>query len=245
MGFLIFTCGIVGTACFALMMVPQALLNYRRSSTVGLSLSLVLLWHAAAVVYVAFTIATRGSPWLLLAMASFSTLSALIEAQVYAYRRHHEVASIIPLAALLAAGSLATAVLIGEALRAWLPRSAQLAIGTVLPTFLFAAGFLPQLASFVATRSIDGYSFTVTALDVVGSAANSAVVLLSPDSDADAHAADQTAAAAAWLACAPFFAIIAMHAVLLGLAGCILFAPHRDRQTASAKSPTAGESVLL
>ena len=237
-------CGIVGTACFALMMVPQALLNYRRSSTVGLSLSLVLLWHGAAIVYIAYTIATRGSAWLLLSMASFSTVSALIEAQVYAYGRD-EVARVGPLAALLAAGSLAGAVLVGEAFRAWLPPSAQLAIGTLLPALLFAVGFFPQLASFIATRSIDGYSFTVTAFDVVGSAANSAVILLPHGSDAGAHGADQSAAASAWLACAPFLAIIALHIVLLGLAGWIVFVPQR---AASAKPPPAGgnsESVLL
>jgi uncharacterized protein with PQ loop repeat len=207
-------CGIVGSACFALMMVPQAVLNYQRASTVGLSMSLVLLWHGAAVVYVAYTIATRGSPWLLLSMASFSTLCALIEAQVYAYGRHDSTARIIPLAALLAVGSLVGALVIGEVLRIWLPQSAQLAIGTVLPAFLFAAGFVPQLASFITTQSIEGYSFTVTAFDVVGSAANSTVILLS-----------QGLAASAWLACAPFLAIIAMHVVLIGLAGWILLVP--------------------
>lgn len=46
--------GYVATVCFALLLAPQVVLNQRRRSTEGLSLLLVLLWHAAALLYLPF-----------------------------------------------------------------------------------------------------------------------------------------------------------------------------------------------
>lgn len=46
--------GYVATVCFALLLAPQVVLNQRRRSTDGLSLLLVLLWHAAALLYLPF-----------------------------------------------------------------------------------------------------------------------------------------------------------------------------------------------
>lgn len=46
--------GYVATVCFAFLLAPQVVLNQRRRSTDGLSLLLVLLWHAAALLYLPF-----------------------------------------------------------------------------------------------------------------------------------------------------------------------------------------------
>ena len=48
--------GYVATVCFALLLAPQIWLNQKRRSIDGLSLLLVLLWHAAALLYLPFLI---------------------------------------------------------------------------------------------------------------------------------------------------------------------------------------------
>jgi uncharacterized protein with PQ loop repeat len=213
--------GSVGAACFALMLVPQAALNHRRASTAGLSLALVVLWHSAAVLYLSYMTHMHGSTWLLLSMSSFSVVSALIEAQVLAYSGRGP-RTILPMALSFAALSLGFGFGLGRVL-GMLPDAVVFAVGTVCPALLFSVGFLPQFAEFLSTLSIEGYSFTVTALDVLGSAANTVVVFR-----------DEGLVPAAWLGAAPFIAIIALHAVLLCIAAGIVLLVRRAR-------PTVGE----
>ncbi|KAJ1633262.1 hypothetical protein T492DRAFT_982516 [Pavlovales sp. CCMP2436] len=219
-------CGAVGAAAFAAMMVPQVLLNHRRVSTEGLSVGLVLLWHLAGMLYFAFAFAQRESVWLLVSMGSFLTVTAVLEAQVLAYGyRTRWVEAQLPerlqqyglwvTAAHIGLFNLLAGVLLGYVLR-HAPEPVVMASGTVLPAALFAAGFVPQLAEFGRSWSVEGYSFLVTTFDVVGSAANMALIFLG---DGDGK----------WLASAPFLSIVVMHALLLCLAGLIVLRPRPAR----------------
>jgi len=80
-------------------------------------------------------------------------------------------------------------------------------LGHGLPSAFFALGFLPQLRVFVKAWSVAGYSFGITILDVVGSAANTYVLLRT---------------GGGWAEALPFLTIIGLHGVLVALAVWIL-----------------------
>ncbi|KAG8469079.1 hypothetical protein KFE25_007597 [Diacronema lutheri] len=204
--------GSVGTICFASLLAPQVLLNARRRSTAGLELSLVVLWHVASIVYGASLLAEEASIWLLLSMGSFCALSAVLEGQEAAYARSSRV-PIVVWAAGLTVASVVAVVLLAVPLRS-APAAIEHVIGEGIPASLFAAGFAPQLHTFMRTKSLEGYSFGVTLLDVVGSAANCGVLLLSPT---------RANAPSFFVSALPFLVIIALHGVLISVALHITF----------------------
>lgn len=199
--------GGVGAACFALLLAPQAFLNARRKTTEGLSLSLVVIWHLGSLLYAASLFASSASPWLLASMLSFSGMSSLLEAQVVAYKRSSRPALLLPALATVGIGaSCLLAWLLGKAL-ASLPAKTLHLFGDGVPAVLFALGFLPQLHMFLKTQSVAGYSFGVTVLDVLGSAANVFVVRRT---------------GAGWSQALPFLTIIGFHGVLVAIAAWIV-----------------------
>jgi uncharacterized protein with PQ loop repeat len=208
--------GVLGAGCFALLLGPQVLLNARRKSTDGLSIGLVLLWHVGSLVYGAQLLAARESVWLLVSMGCFCVMSAILEGQhaVYAYR------SRVPIVCWGALLTLASGGLIyaGRIPLLALPPALREQLGDGLPALFFGAGFVPQLLTFVRNRSIAGYSFGVTALDIVGSAANCAVLLLEP------RPAEGGSSSSFAIAALPFLTIIALHVVLVLLALWIVIA---------------------
>ncbi|KAL1515821.1 hypothetical protein AB1Y20_002437 [Prymnesium parvum] len=197
--------GAVGTACFALLLAPQALLNARRRTTDGLSLKLVLLWHLGSIIYGAALLASRASPWILASMASFSAMSAVLEAQVAVYNS----TTSTPLLAYVALGISISclAIWLMGSLLASLPAHLLSLVGHVLPAAFFAVGFLPQLRIFLTSRSVEGYSFGVTLLDVIGSGANVYVIARTR---------------AGWAQALPFLVIIGFHGVLVAIAAWIV-----------------------
>lgn len=206
--------GLIGTLCFALLLGPQVLLNARRRSTAGLELSLVLLWHIGSIIYGASLLVEEASPWLLGSMACFCVLSAILEAQEAVYAH----SSPIPIALWtigVSALSVGAVYVLAIPLRTLSP-PVRVTLGDGLPAAFFAAGFVPQLHAFVCTRSVEGYSFGVTALDVVGSAANCGVLLLSPH---------EVGSPPFWVVAMPFFVIISLHGVLI-LVACYIFTFH-------------------
>lgn len=206
-------CGAVGAACFALILAPQALLNHRRRSTDGLSLSLVVLWHLGSLIYGGALVVSGASAWLLASMASFCAMSAVLEAQVAVYARKASA----PLAVVAAALTLASGLciwLLARALAA-APTAVLALFGHVLPAAFFGVGFLPQLRVFVGTWEVEGYSFGVTALDVLGCAANTVVL---------------ARAGSLWPDALPLLTIISLHLVLLALAGWIKVTPRTGRK---------------
>lgn len=215
--FFIGACGLVGAACFASMMIPQILLNRRRKSTEGLSLGLVVLWHLGAVFYIAYVHAEDGSLWILFSMGSFVVTNAVLESQTIAYARQLEL-YLWPTAMGLSTLSIVAGVLLGEVLRIS-PQGVKLALGSVFPAALFALGFLPQFHEFVSRRSIEGYSFCVTFIDVLGSAANTVVIF---------HG--ETRVPMAFASSSPFLSIIALHAILLCIAAHVVFCHRAPRQ---------------
>lgn len=201
-------CGILGAACFASILIPQALLNYQRGSTEGLSLGLITLWHVAALIYTSALVASGASVWILASMASFITMSAVVEAQVAVYM--YEVPTPF---ALLAAGLTVVSGVGGGLLARMIsamPASGAALFGHALPSVFFSLGFIPQFRIFVETWSIEGYSLSVSALDVIGSAAN--MVLLAR-------------AGTLWPDSLPLVTIIVLHFALVALAGWIVVTP--------------------
>jgi len=81
------TCGYLATVCFALLLVPQIFLNQARRSTEGLSLSLVLLWHAAAVLIMPYLLWLDEALPLLLQWGVFALASILLEVQFFVFRK--------------------------------------------------------------------------------------------------------------------------------------------------------------
>lgn len=201
-------CGLIGAGCYASMMVPQILLNRSRQSTAGLSLGFVLMWHAASVLIIAYGRAQQQSPWVLLSMVSFAATCAVLEAQVFAYSRR-QTRWLWPIAFALSALSVALGFALGEVLRIS-PHAVVLSLGSVAPAALFGLAFFPQFYEFIHTRSYEGYSFLVSAIDVLGSAANTVVIV-----------AEEGCTASALASSAPFVTLILLHAVLLCIAASI------------------------
>jgi len=230
------TCGLIGTVCFVLMLVPQIYLNYRKQSTEGLSLGLVLMWHAASILSSAFyAVQTPVSPLVIGSMACFCFACGVLEGQMAAYRPAMKGLAASRRKGLLVAGVCAavavlSALLIG--LLYWffltLPAAAVYLIGDVCASILLAAGFLPQFYEFLTSWSIEGYSFGVTAFDLVGCTGN--VIVLFAQEDVDPLKALEAAA--------PFLTVIAMHLLVLLIAGVIACSGGRHASPAPTPSST-------
>lgn len=216
------------------MLTPQALLNARRRSTTGMSLSLITLWHFSGVLSAGLFLAQPGgSIWLVLSMGSMALLCCVIEAQAIAFRpsaKQRNVAALLTITTVfLAAASACTVAALSLAMRLCSASSAYL-VGGLMPSLLVGLGFMPQIWVFLTTSSLDGYSFGVTVLDVVGSAANTAVVLASKDGDM----------LQALAAAAPFLTIVAMHIVLISVA----LAVHCRTRWSSASEGRASNGAM-
>jgi len=206
--------GTVGALCFALMMVPQVVLNARRCSTEGLSLGLVLPWHAAGVIFAGGELAAKSpSLFSILSFAAMVFFCGTCEVQRFVYQRSKvESFSCCKHLALVAGGSLLVASASGAVVTGFYfitiaatPQAAHVLSG-IVPSILLAVGFLPEFHEFWSTKSIEGYSFGVTFFDIVGSAANSAIYFAT-QSPSKATASS-----------APFLTIIIMHVLLVCLA---------------------------
>lgn len=205
-------CGSIGAACFASLQAPQAVLNARRRSTEGLSVSLILLWHFGSIVYGAALYTGHESFWLIASMAAFVSLSATIEAQMIVYD-HSSKSRVWQLAPLIFAGSVLLGLGISLLFRL-VPEEFVETLGEFFPAGCFAAGFFPQFIIFLRTHSIEGYSFGITVLDIIGSVANSTVIFLEDGNHPKA-----------WMAASPFLTIISLHVVLVFIAIYIVCTP--------------------
>lgn len=224
-GWLVQALGAVGTVCFTLMMLPQTVLNFQRRSTEGLSLGMMLMWHASGLLYAGFLLAQPGSSvWLIASMGSFSFLSCIIESQMVAFHpsvKRGQLAILLGGTVLLCAVSVLITIGLQWSMLIMSP-AMEFVVGSLGPSVLVGAGFLPQIWVFLTTMSIEGYSFGVTAMDVIGSAANMAV-LMSP--------AGMTWAQG-FAAATPFLTIIAMHAVLVSVALGVCFVNRTSKKVA-------------
>lgn len=228
--------GIIGTVCFAVLLMPQARLNYVRKSTEGLSAGLVVLWHAAAVLYAGFLIAAGAPAWLTAALASFMAMCALLEAQIVAYRQTPLPLRIHALVfGLWTAAAAVTTALVCAVWQIVLVSSvaAGFAIGTIAPAALFGAAFLPQIWLFVATCYVEGYSFIVSAIDATGCIALTSVLVV-----------DGGASSQSWVAAVPLVVIAGMHGVMAIIAVAVLFCPcGRRKEAAGAGGPFAARAT--
>lgn len=209
--------GVLGAVIFAGVLTPQVYLNARLESTEGISLALILLWHFGSLLYLGYFVASYSSDelWQLISMATFAFVSIVVEAQVVLYRPETlkkmkgRGARFLYLALFIVVFSLSSALLLGAVvcLFEFLPVT-QSPLGVYVPAILFALGFFPQFYHFLSHKSIRGYSFGLTALDVTGSVLN-ALVLLHNEGWTNVHA---------WVDVAPFLAIIVLHAILVAIA---------------------------
>lgn len=202
-------CGIVGMVCFCLVFAPQAWLNEKRKTTTGLSMATMFVWQSAGMTYAAFLLYESASAWVVFSVVSFMGVAAVIDAQIAVYTKGWRV----PVALLSAAIMVATVAVVGILWFAydWLPDPVAVTLGDLLPAALFTVGFFPQFQVFIETWSVEGYSFGVTALDLVGSVANALVLFLT-----------QGWGGRVWLSALPFLAIAVLHVVLILLALVII-----------------------
>jgi len=209
--------GVLGAVIFAGVLTPQVYLNAKLESAEGISLALILLWHAGSLLYLGYFVATYSSSelWQLLSMAAFAFVSIIVEAQVLLYRPETlkrmkgRCARFLYLALFIVIFSLISALLLVAlvSLFEFLPAT-QYPLGVYAPAVLFALGFFPQFYQFLSHKSIEGYSFGLTALDVTGSVLNALVLL----HNEGWNSVD------AWVDVAPFIAIIFLHAILVAIA---------------------------
>lgn len=199
--------GVINTGSFALVMIPQVVLNLRQRSTEGLSVSMILLWHAGTLLNAAFFLADYLGPisdasapspadsslWLFLSIVVVTLEFCILEAQVVAYRpqagadttlktRRGCRCSASTIVTLLAMPTISAGSIWGFCF--WMRSTTSVAaywVGNVLPTVILAVGFAPQIHVFIKTKSIEGFSFGVSFLDVTGSVAAIALVFAPED----------------------------------------------------------------
>mmetsp|Transcript_30589 Transcript_30589/g.57233 ORF Transcript_30589/g.57233 Transcript_30589/m.57233 type:complete len:246 (-) Transcript_30589:202-939(-) len=212
--------GTVGAICFALMLVPQVVLNTKRRSTEGLSWGLVVPWHVAGILFVGVTVAAERPQWFsALSMFSQAFCCGICEVQMVAFRRCEKGCQRrLWMSVAYVAVTVVSVALCAGAYAAFLalPATADFIVGDLIPSALIGLGFFPEFWEFISSRSIEGYSFGVTALDVIGSAANAMLFYAREDepmATRSAHAA-------------PFLTIIVMHVVLVALAVWVVRHPH-------------------
>lgn len=225
-------CGVVGTLGFMLMLLPQVAENARNKSTEGLSMALVFLWHAAAILSAAFFLCSDDL-FMILSMASFATCCSIIEGQYVGYSSKKGpgpnclILAVSALGVTVSTGIVFLLVMLFKAVPA-----STTPVGDITPSFLLGLGFLPQYYTFLSTWSIKGYSFGVTAFDVTASVANTVVLLGSNMAFAEAAAS-----------AAPFLVIICMHAGLVILAAVITCSSKRTSADVDQTSSQDGHSV--
>lgn len=230
-------CGGIGTLCFALMLVPQVVLNTRRRSTEGLSWGLVVPWHVAGILFVGVTLAHTQPSW-------FSALSmfmqvfccGICEVQMYFFHRvekgcHRRLLMTAAYTVLTALSCLACAgcylffITTGDQL--------DFILGELAPSILIGLGFFPEFHEFVSSMSIEGYSFGVTFFDVVGSAGNAALYFMREEEPWSERVSEA----------APFLTIIFMHVILLILAAWVVCHASRTKALKDASDPNAPSSA--
>eukprot|EP00931_Biecheleriopsis_adriatica_P067818 TRINITY_DN41887_c0_g1_i1.p1 TRINITY_DN41887_c0_g1~~TRINITY_DN41887_c0_g1_i1.p1 ORF type:complete len:283 (+),score=50.81 TRINITY_DN41887_c0_g1_i1:89-850(+) len=229
--------GVIGTIGFMLMMTPQVVENAINKSTEGLSMGLILMWHAAALLSCAFFLCSDNGFFMVLSMGAFALCCSIIEGQAVGYRQsvkesHPGGSKSIIVAVSLVAVVLSIAMVAAAVMFFMAVPSAKLKLGDVTPSILLGAGFLPQYYAFCSSWSIKGYSFGVTALDVIGSMANTLVLFSPPNVDFAQAASDA----------APFVVIICFHAGLVTLAiiiKCSSKAEAGDYQNMDEKTPVS------
>lgn len=231
--------GVVGAICFALMLVPQVVLNTRRRCTQGLSWGLVIPWHVAGILFVGVTVAAENPQWFsALSMFSQVFFCGICEVQMIAFRRCEKGCR----RRLLMSAGYVIITIFSVAL-CWaayagflvLPHSADFVLGDLIPSALIGLGFFPEFYEFISSMSIEGYSFGVTALDVIGSAANSLLYFVREDEPLSKRFAET----------APFLTIIVMHIFLVALAMWVVYHQKHQAQDHGGKvqssTPETGE----
>jgi len=224
--------GVVGAIGFALMLVPQARLNAVSQSTKGMSLGMIGLWHLACILSTAyFALEAAQSVFAILSFVAFALVCCVLEAQVVAYNPSVErspwgkqLVILVGALGLFGLSALGTAVLTVVFFASHNAAFVYL-VGNLCPSILLAVGFFPQYYTFIRAWSIEGYSFGVTVIDVIGSSANTAGLFL---------AGDGRSVDAALKASAPFLAIIVGHVVLVTIA--VVITGHK-RLTGKADQP--------
>lgn len=177
--------GSLAAFCWSVLFVPQLYENYLRSSTTGLSCSMCFIWCLSGASCAAYLIHFSEDISLIIQYVLMTFGSALAIGQILLYdtlrrdssdRPPYLKASLSTLLLLLfLTGVSASLVSLFSASR---DSRVPLALGSILPSFGFAAGFLPQVRDVVVARSAGGYSAGLAVLDCAGCALASAALLL-------------------------------------------------------------------
>eukprot|EP00450_Noctiluca_scintillans_P024790 CAMPEP_0194531932 /NCGR_PEP_ID=MMETSP0253-20130528/69323_1 /TAXON_ID=2966 /ORGANISM="Noctiluca scintillans" /LENGTH=198 /DNA_ID=CAMNT_0039377321 /DNA_START=102 /DNA_END=698 /DNA_ORIENTATION=+ len=140
-------------------------------------MGLVSLWHIASTLACAYFLVMSDAA----AACSFGAyliVSCGLYGQFVAYRHspklHPPARRNLILIGVSCLCVLLTAALIGILMEMMLAVDSAVThiLGSIMPTVLFGAGFLPQFYEFISSWSVEGFSFGLTAMDTMGCACN-------------------------------------------------------------------------
>lgn len=167
------TLGMLSVVCWSCLYLPQMYENYLRSSTEGLSKKMLLTWTLSGVACVAYFIYKQAIPALAIQFSMMSFGSLLVVGQIFQYNtfrsagRTDYVKTIAATLALLLffVGFCVCLLLIFERTKNDIVVAV---LGSYLPAFGFALGFVPQIYKTVLTKDGRGYSVGLSLLDSTG-----------------------------------------------------------------------------
>eukprot|EP00993_Chasmostoma_nieuportense_P003704 NODE_4408_length_793_cov_30.969970_g4249_i0.p1 GENE.NODE_4408_length_793_cov_30.969970_g4249_i0~~NODE_4408_length_793_cov_30.969970_g4249_i0.p1 ORF type:complete len:255 (-),score=69.82 NODE_4408_length_793_cov_30.969970_g4249_i0:28-756(-) len=190
-------CGYLSTACFSFLLAPQIILNWKRQSTEGLSLVMIMLWHFADIAWGAYFLYTHQPLALLLQMLFFQLAAIITEAQYVLYSpaltkyftpqktecepllgspesdrlRHtlRHLALVVGVGALFTFISVAGTLLLYQ----WFaipatPEWVRAGMGSVFPSVSYVLSFIPQLRLAHSLKSMAGVSLGMVLMDLAG-----------------------------------------------------------------------------
>jgi uncharacterized protein with PQ loop repeat len=162
--------GYTSLVAWAVMLLPQILLNYRTQSTDGLSRHMMAVWYISEVLLFAYGLAVMLPLSLLLQPVSFGLLNLVVWTQCYYYEPRSLRWS---LGFFLGVVTLTVGVVTGLSFAfsaasnhnvAWVID----AMG-VIPTVIAVLGYFPQYVELYKTRNPYGLSLLFLIIDLVGS----------------------------------------------------------------------------
>jgi len=210
---------VLGSLRFSFLLVPQLRLNASRQSTEGLNLCLIMIWHVGTSLIVGYLMTVPGSEQEAFCFGIYLLCSSAILGQFAQYRsgwkraptsrRHMEFFGASTLAVVV------TLLLVLSFQRVMLRMNDlhRFVAGSIVPTLMVLVGFLPQVRQFLVTGAVHGYSFGLSALDVLGCFSNTVVLFVGRD----VNVWDALKSAF------PLLCIMAAHAVLVVTATVVSF----------------------
>ncbi|KAK4049136.1 hypothetical protein OIV83_004346 [Microbotryomycetes sp. JL201] len=157
--------GTLGAVFWSIQLIPQIWKTWRRSSTEGLSTTMMLIWYTSGIFLGAYNVAQGLSIPLQIQPQCFTFLAAITTAQGLHY--DYKWSSFFAWAFLVVASAFAGGVEVGLVFAAYSSDRARQAWG-VLAAIFIVAGLLPQYWEVYKLRAVIGISFIFLTVDLLG-----------------------------------------------------------------------------